>query len=102
MQFDVHRSRRGPQGATPYLLDVQADLLDDFETRVVVPLVPAEAFGRRAQRLHPAFEIGGQSFVMATQLLGAIRIAELGDVVTSLRECRAEIVAAIDVVLAGV
>ena len=102
MQFDIHLSPRGAQGATAYLLDVQADLLDDFGTRVVVPLVPADAFGRRAQRLHPTFEIGGQTFVMATHLLGAIRISELGGVVTSLRDHRAEIIAAIDVVLAGV
>ena len=37
-RFDVYRN---PEGSG-YLLDVQADLLSDLNTRVVVPLIPAE------------------------------------------------------------
>jgi toxin CcdB len=66
MQGDVHRNTDDATGQIPYLLDLQADLLDELQTRVVAPLVRAEAFGRRADRLHPVFEIEGTSVVMAT------------------------------------
>jgi toxin CcdB len=42
-----------------YLLDVQTDLLDGLNTRVVVPLLPKEQAPTPAQRLNPTFEIEG-------------------------------------------
>ena len=86
----------------PYLLDVQADLLDELATRAAVPLIRAERFGRRARGLHPAYEIGGNTVVMATHLIAAVPRTELGEVVASLKDHRAAVVAAIDVLLAGV
>ena len=51
-QFDVYLN---PNSSTrrniPYLLDVQADLLDAMATRVVVPLVLAEVMGAGARQL---------------------------------------------------
>lgn len=51
-QFDVYIN---PNTATrkviPYLLDVQADLLDTLTTRVVVPLIKAEEMGLAAKHL---------------------------------------------------
>ena len=39
MQFDVyHNKNAASKGRFPYLLDVQTELLDSLETRVVVPL----------------------------------------------------------------
>ncbi|MGH7078869.1 MAG: CcdB family protein, partial [Acetobacteraceae bacterium] len=55
MQGDVHANPGPSAGYAPYLLDVQADLLAELDTRVVVPLIRAEAFGRRISRLHPGF-----------------------------------------------
>ncbi len=100
MQCDVHAHTGA--ASTPYLLDVQADLLRDLDTRVVVPLVREGDFGRRARGLHPVFEIEGEPFVMATHLMAAIRRRELGRVVTSLLDKRSEVVAAVGVLLAGV
>ena len=55
-QFDVYLN---PNSSTrrniPYLLDVQADLLDAMATRVVVPLVLAEVMGDGARQLNPHF-----------------------------------------------
>lgn len=100
MQCDVHAHKGS--ASTPYLLDVQADLLRDLDTRVVVPLVRADAFGRKARGLHPVFEIEGEPFVMATHLMAAIRRRELGRVVTSLLDRRSEVIGAVDVLLSGV
>ena len=42
MQCDVHRNDAASAGYAPFLLDVQADLLADLDTRVVVPADPGD------------------------------------------------------------
>ncbi|MBO0710772.1 MAG: CcdB family protein [Acetobacteraceae bacterium] len=86
----------------PYLLDIQHDLLSDLSTRVVVPLIRARAFGRRASRLHPAFTIGGQEVVMATHLIAAIGKGGLGTSAGTPADRRDEILAAVDILWSGV
>jgi toxin CcdB len=102
MQCDIHENRDTATGSVPYLLDVQSDLLSHLHTRVVVPLIPAAQFGRRANRLHPAFIIGGAEFVLAPHLIAAIHISGLGKVVGSLADKRDVVIAAIDVLWSGV
>jgi len=102
MQCGVYKNAGDSEGYAPYLLDVQADMLNSLETRVMVPLVRAQEFGRRAGRLHPVFTICGEEFVMATHLLAAIRFIGLGRAVESLTSHRTEIIGALDVLLVGV
>ena len=102
MQCDVHRNADDDSGQIPYLLDVQANLLADLQTRVVVPLIRVDSFGRRATRLHPQFTIDGQDVVMATHLIAAVRKQVLGDAVTSLQGERDVVISAIDVLWSGV
>jgi toxin CcdB len=102
MQGDVTENPDDLAGQMPFLLDVQADLLADLATRVVVPLVRAAAFGRRAGRLHPTFNVSGQEVVMATHLIAAVRRSSMGAHVASLRDQRDVIIAAIDVLWSGV
>jgi toxin CcdB len=102
MQCDVHRNADDDSGQIPYLLDVQANLLADLQTRVVVPLIRVDAFGRRATRLHPRFTIDGQDVVMATHLIAAVRKQALGDAITSLQDKRDDMINAIDVLWSGV
>ena len=94
-RFDVHS-----YDGEGYLLDCQADVLGDFETRFVIPLLPAEG-ARHATRLHPLFEIDGRSFVMVTHLAGAIPIRDLGQRVISLREEHDRIMNGLDMLLTG-
>jgi toxin CcdB len=102
MQCDVHRNADDVSGEIPYLLDIQANLLSDLQTRVVVPLIRASSFGRRAMRLHPQFTMNGQDVVMATHLVAAVRTLALGDAVASLRDERDIVFSAIDVLWSGV
>ena len=45
-QFSVHRNKNPRTRAEiPFLLDVQSDLLDHLDTRVVAPLAKARSFG---------------------------------------------------------
>ena len=102
MQGDVYPNADDPSGDMPYLLDVQADLLSDLHTRVVVPLIRSAAFGRRATRLHPAFTVAALEVVMGTHLIASIRRQTLSGPVASLRDKRDTIIAAIDVLWSGV
>lgn len=101
-QFDVYtnsseRSRR----SIPYLLDVQSDLLDMLTTRVVVPLVTAEAMGRPARHLNPSFAMEGRTVYLSTPELAGVPLQVLGDRVGSLADRRSDIIAALDFFCTG-
>jgi toxin CcdB len=97
-RFDLFRR---PRGAPGYLLQVQSDDLDALETRVVAPLLPPDAVPRPIRDLHPHFEIEGQAYLMASQLLGAIPKRELGPAVGSLATHQDDITRALDVLITG-
>lgn len=90
-QYDVYRTSGGA-----YLLDCQSDLLGDFNTRFVVPLIDPEHAPKIARRLNPGFEISGKTLVMYTQFAAAVPADELKEYVTSLEQHHYEIIAALD------
>ena len=95
------RSAKG-RASYPLVLNVQGELVDDLRTRVVVPLAPAAGFkGKVINRLMPLLEIEGESWVMLTAQLGAIRVQDMGLEVANLSDKRFTIIAAIDVLLSG-
>lgn len=97
-QFDVHRLRTGAD----LVIDCQADLLAQLNTRLVAPLIPRDVAPAPAQRLNPVFMIDGRDHVMVTQFAAAIHVRELAETVLSLREHSFEIVGALDVLVTGV
>ncbi len=102
-QFDVYLNPNSESRDTiPYLLDVQADLLDRLTTRVVVPLVLAEEMPRAAKHLNLQFKIKGVAVVMSTAELAGVSIRSLGDKVVSLKNKRDEIIAALDLLFTGI
>jgi toxin CcdB len=101
MQYDVHRNPRVGSTA-PYLLDIQHDLLRDLDTRVVVPLVPADLFKRLSATLHPVFQIDGRLHVLLTHRLAAVHRRDLGDTVMNLADQSIEIGSAVDLLRSGV
>ena len=60
-RFDVYRNSGEYTEVTPYLLDVQSDLLQGLETRIVVPLRRRDRFPavNLPANLMPMFEIEG-------------------------------------------
>jgi toxin CcdB len=64
----------------PYLLDVQSDLLEVFDVRVVVPLFRASGFARPIRRLNPRFRIEGVAVNMVTQFIAGTSVRNLGEV----------------------
>jgi toxin CcdB len=91
------------QAAVPFLLDIQNDLLSSLETRVVAPLHPATVLkGKTMITLTPLLVIEGEPYVMLTPQLAGIPKSELGAPVTEVQQHRAEIIAAIDLLVTGI
>ncbi len=102
-QFDVYQNpNRDTSDAIPFLLDVQADLLDRLATRVVVPLIVAEEMPLAATQLNPQFKIKGVAVVMSTAELAGLPSRTLGDKIASLKNKRDEIIAALDMLFTGI
>jgi toxin CcdB len=100
-QFDVYQNPRG--GFFPLLLAIQADLLEQLATRVVVPMARLKKYGAKPiARLNPVVELDGTSYVLVFQDLAAIPRTALGDPVASLASRRADLVAAIDLLFTGI
>jgi len=96
-KFDIHRRHSG----SGFLLDCQADLLSDFNTRLVVPLLPEADAPKPAVRLNPVFEIQGQRVIMVTQFAAAVLTQELGECVGSLLAEQDAVGNALDMLIGG-
>ena len=86
-----------------YVLEVQADLLVDLPTTVVVPLARAESDLKPMQRLNPVFSIEGEPHIMLTQAIASMLRKDLGHAVGTLDDHYSFIVTnALDMVLSGI
>lgn len=103
-QFTLYRNEDPASNPTyPYFVDVQNDLFDDLNSRVVIPLSPLRALGgAHAKRLCPRLRLDGDQFVLLTHQMTAIPKTILKAEVTSLDEARYEILGAIDMLIAGI
>ena len=95
-RLDVYKSGN----ARGLLLDIQSDLLDEFGSRVVVPLLPAEDM-QSVSRLHPVFVINDERYIMSTHLIFAIPVDRLGAKIGSLAQEDLVITSAVDKLLSG-
>lgn len=96
-KFDVYRMvhRDG------YLLDCQADLLSEFATRFVAPLLPIAEAPSPVRRLNPIFEIEGGRYVMVPQLATSVPLSELQTRITSLAQHDLIVGNALDMLISG-
>jgi toxin CcdB len=102
-RFDVYPNT-GPHAANiPYLLDVQSDLLQGLETRIVVPLRRRDRFpaANIPERLSPVFEVEGILCLMETPKLAAVPLKLLKEPVTSLAQQQQAITGALDFLFQG-
>lgn len=83
------------------LLEVQSDLLSEYSSRVVIPLVPA-ATHKNAGRLNPVVMIGETEWTVFTQYISAVPKAALKRRIANLADEHLRIVAALDFLFAGI
>ena len=84
-----------------YLLEIQSDLHQLLDTRVVIPLLPRGTIGALNALLNPGFEIEGQTWFLATQSIGTVRGSRLATKVCGLHEHEGAVIKAIDHLLLG-
>jgi len=99
MRFDVYKMPKG--GKPGYLLDVQADLVEELKTRIVVPLYTDARLPVIFRDLNPWFDVLGERVVMMTQELASIEKRHLRRPVASIAQCREEITRALDLLFTG-
>jgi toxin CcdB len=95
-RFSVHKM---PGGSL--VVNLQSDLLDWAETRVVAPLVLLDQSPPPAKHLNPVMTIDDQQFVLIIQSMAAVRTSALGAAVGDLSDHHDEITRAVDMVFQG-
>ncbi|MEQ1952731.1 CcdB family protein [Mesorhizobium sp. CN2-181] len=84
-----------------FLLELQADLLSDLNTRVVAPLLPATASVKVIRRLNPTFTIDGKQYIMFAHLIATVPLSRLSEPRTNFVRHQEEIVAALEMLFQG-
>jgi toxin CcdB len=102
-QFTVYRNKSARTKAVfPFLVDVQSDLLEDLQTRVVIPLSRLASLTKKPlSQLTPILQFEAEPHVLMTPELAGIARNDLGPPTGSLAERRDTILAAMDFLLTG-
>ncbi|MFS8143976.1 CcdB family protein [Rhizobium sp. BR 249] len=82
-------------------IDLQANLLDDLPSRVMVPLYPVRELSWSISRLNPRFSIEGEIYVMATQRMASVPTSEIGKAIADLSGKSDAIIGAMDFFFQG-
>ena len=97
-RFDIYHYSKD----IPFVIDVQANLLGDLKTRVVIPLLlRAEAKHESLPKLKPIITLGKKDYVLMTTDIGTLRISDLGERAGNAEGQRQIIVDAIDFLFQG-
>ena len=83
------------------VLDVQADLLGNLGTRVVVPLLPKPGTPTPLRDLNPIFDVAGNQYIMVTQAIASVPLKSLHTLITSLSEHQDVITRSLDMLFSG-
>ncbi len=102
-RFDVYANPGAQAKTTPYLLDVQSDLLDNLDSRIVIPLRGMEHFAKvkLPTRLTPVLSVNGRDYLLETPKMAAVPLRILKAPLASLAAAQAEITGALDFLFQG-
>ena len=102
-QFAIYLNKNlRSRSVFPMLVDVQAELLRDLETRVVVPLVKSTAFTSFPLGLvMPTVDLEGESYLLVAPQLAGVSRWDLGPHIGSAAAHSRAIYTATDVLLRG-
>lgn len=101
-QFDVYENCNPETSHLfPFLLDVQAEILENIPTRVVIPLLVKSAISKPIPILNPVLEVQDVEVIASTLQLVGVNANILGNKVCSVKEKRDDIIAALDLLFTG-
>lgn len=103
-QFALYKNNdKSSAIAYPYFVDVQSELLNTLNTRLVIPLTPVELLEKKApSHLCPIIHIDKGDFVILTHQMASVPSKILKEPVNDLSAFRNEIIAAIDFLITGI
>ena len=103
-QFDVYINTNKDTSKTyPYFVDIQNSLIDSLNSRVVIPLTPANTSDKSyPQNLCPLVKIRNKNYALLTHQLTSVSTNLLKKKEGSLSASRDDIVAAIDFLVTGI
>ncbi len=103
-QFAVYKNENKNSKKTyPYFVDVQSDMLNELNSRIVIPLSSQKILNNlNVEKLCPVVEIDGSQFVLLTNQMTSVPCSILKTKVTNLEQYRWEILGAIDLLLTGI
>jgi toxin CcdB len=103
-QFTVYKNKNpATRNTYPLLVDVQSNLLDQLQTRVVIPLTKVATLSKKPLvRLTPLLTIDGGDYLLLTPQLAGISKADLGTPVGNIDHYRDHIIAALDFLITGI
>ena len=102
MQFHLYASGGPSEGRTPYLLDLQSDLLSDLTTRLVAPVRNGRDYSfPRIEKLHLSFDLDGKEHVIFISEMAAVPVDYLSSLRGELKKMKTEILSSLDFMLTG-
>ncbi|CCQ10098.1 CcdB toxin protein [Pseudoalteromonas luteoviolacea B = ATCC 29581] len=103
-QFLLYRNNdKNSSTAYPYFVDVQSELLDALNTRLVIPLTSIEMLDKKApSHLCPVIHIDEGDFVILTHQMASVPTKILKKPINDLSTFRNEIISAIDFLITGI
>ena len=103
-QFDVYPNpSKATRQAYPYLVDVQNTIIEDLDTRLVVPLTPSQSKPKMLMaKLTPEVYIDGKAHLFLTPQMASVPKDILKQPIGTLAVSRSVLIDAIDFTVTGV
>lgn len=98
-QYDVYDL---PNEQGMLFVDLQSGAVDEFNTRLLAPLVPAVESLKPIRRVNHALTFSSRTYLFMPQLMSAVRTKELGQPLGNIADQRDRIVSALDIVFVGI
>ncbi|MGS2718844.1 CcdB family protein [Eionea flava] len=103
LQFDVYQNTDSDTNqAYPYFVDIQTDLLEVLNSRVVIPLTNVRPDRGLPNNICPAVEINDEFFYLLTYQITTVSVAFLKNKQGSLSLNRTDIINSVDFLFSGI
>lgn len=104
-QYTVYRNKSlKSKEQYPYFIDIQNELLNDIDSRVIIPITQLSYKNSQVEILTPVIEIDNQKYVVMTKSITVVAKNKLrtADIVCIKPEIHTAIVSAMDMIISGI
>ena len=102
-QFDLYENTDSDSREKyPFFVDVQTDLLDELNSRVVIPITTVQDAKSFPKNLCPVVEIRNKNYALLTHQITTVSASFLAYKEGSLLLNRSDIISALDFLLTGI